>query len=227
MTSSGREFLKWLAVLLMTGDHALKVFDLGYVPVVTELGRVAFPVFALVMAYNLAQPGADAGRSVRRLALWASIAQPVHAFAFGYWLPLNVLATFVVAAGSIWALQRRNWPVLVGLLILAPAFVDYGWAGVWLVVAAYGWFCSHGKRMHWLLGCGDFRRSRLYLVLPIWVWICMSLLCLYNGNAWALLAIPLMQLGELRWPIPRTRWAFYGYYVGHLALLCLLALLVS
>ncbi len=42
----------------------------GYVPVVSELGRIAFPLFALVMACNLAQPGADLRKSIRRLALW-------------------------------------------------------------------------------------------------------------------------------------------------------------
>jgi len=97
-----------------------------------------------------------------------------------------------------------------------PLIVDYQWAGVAIVVSSWCWFRAHGKRMHWLLGCGEFRRSRLYLVL---VWSSMALLCLYNGNVWALLALPLMQLGEVAWRLPRTRWAFYGYYVGHLAVL--------
>ena len=54
----------------MTGDHVAKVVFDGYVPVVSELGRIAFPLFALVMACNLAQPGADLRKSMRRLALW-------------------------------------------------------------------------------------------------------------------------------------------------------------
>lgn len=219
MTSGGREFLKWLAVLLMTGDHVAKVSFGGYLPVVSELGRVAFPLFALVMAYNLAQPAADLAKSVRRLALWAVIAQPAHCLVFGYWLPLNVLASFALAASVVWAIRAGRWWAVVALAGPLPLIVDYQWSGIAIVVAAYGWFRAHGKRMHWLLGCGEFRRSRLYLVLPIWVWISMALLCLYNGNLWALLALPLMQLGEVSWRVPRTRWAFYGYYVGHLAVL--------
>ncbi|KFA28993.1 hypothetical protein KW5_0105970 [Xanthomonas vasicola pv. vasculorum NCPPB 1326] len=31
MTSGGREFLKWLAAIFMTGDHALKILVFGYV----------------------------------------------------------------------------------------------------------------------------------------------------------------------------------------------------
>ncbi len=56
--------------------------------------------------------------------------------------------------------------------------------------------------MHFLLGSWDWRRQRLYLVLPIWVWACMGLLCLYTGNAWALLALPVMILGEVSAGIP-------------------------
>lgn len=214
MTSSGRELLKWIAVALMTLDHALKVFQLGYVPVATELGRVAFPIFALVMAYNLAQPGADVTRSIRRLALWAIIAQPAHAFAFGHWLPVNILWTFVVAACAIWALGRRNWHLAAALLAVAPIFLDYAWAGVWLVVGA--WAC--------------FRENRVSLAYRPAAWallaVPMVLLCAHNGNGWALLALPALALGRMRWRVGRTRWAFYGYYVGHLAAFGLLALLV-
>lgn len=223
MTSGGREFLKWLAVLLMTGDHIVTALGVGYVPVVSEAGRVAFPVFALVMGYNLAQPGADALKSVKRLALWGLVASLPAYLVFGSLLPLNVLLTFALAALAIWAVERRLWPLLAVCAVALPPFVDYAWPGVWLVLAAWGWFRQHGRRMHWLLGSWDWRRARLYAVMPIWVWISMGLLCVYNGNGWALLALPLMQVGEWRWPVPRTRWAFYGYYVGHLALLALAA----
>lgn len=55
----------------------------------------------------------------------------------------------------------------------------------------------------------------------------MGLLCLYNGNAWALLALPVMMLGELSASIPRAGRVFYAYYVGHLALLVALAAIVA
>lgn len=72
MTSGGRELVKWLALLFMTGDHTLKILHLGYMPVIAELGRVAFPLFALVFAYNLAQPGADVAKLIKRLFLWGT-----------------------------------------------------------------------------------------------------------------------------------------------------------
>lgn len=222
MTSSGRELLKWLAVILMTGDHVAKVIYGGYVPGLSEAGRVAFPLFALVMAYNLAQPGSDVGKSVRRLALWGVIAQPLHALAFGYWLPLNILLTFAAAAACIWAYQRRKWILAAVLGFVAPLVLDYQWAGVWLVVEGWFWFSNYGKgrTARSLFGIWD----PMATVFPFWIWGCMGLLCWYNGNLWALAAIPVaVGLSQAALLVPRGRWAFYGYYVAHLACIALLA----
>ncbi|WP_373401632.1 TraX family protein, partial [Klebsiella pneumoniae] len=112
LCSGARELLKWIALLAMTGDHVAKVVFGGYVP-----------LFALVMACNLAQPGADLRKSIRRLALWGLIAQPLHAFAFGSWLPLNILLTFALAAVAIHALANHR-PVLLLLAAgVLPMFV--------------------------------------------------------------------------------------------------------
>lgn len=203
MTSSARELLKWLAVILMTGDHVAKVIYGGYVPGLSEAGRVAFPLFALVMAYNLAQHGADVGKSVRRLALWGVIAQPVHALAFGYWLPLNILLTFSLSALVIYAVERRESAVVVMAAGVLPLVVDYQWAGVGFVLLA------------WL----GFRTGRPLLTLAAF-----APLCVFNGNLWSLAAIPVaVGLSHATWAVPRGRWAFYGYYVAHLALIGLLA----
>ncbi|HIE4122965.1 TPA: TraX family protein [Stenotrophomonas maltophilia] len=206
MTSSAREVLKWLAVVLMTCDHIAKIIYGGYVPGLSEAGRVAFPLFALVMAYNLAQPGADAVKSARRLGMWGLAAQPVHVLAFGYWLPLNILLTFALCAAAIYAACQRKWVVLAFAAAVLPAFVDYQWAGVGFVLLA------------WLA----FHRQQYWLLVPAFAAICW-----FNGNLWALAAIPVaLGLSRVVWPVPRGRWAFYGYYVGHLACLGLVALIL-
>ena len=203
MTSSARELLKWLAVILMTGDHVAKVIYGGYVPGLSEAGRVAFPLFALVMAYNLAQPDADVGKSVRRLGAWGLVAQPVHALTFGYWLPLNILLTFALCAGAVYAACQRRWVVLAFTAAVFPLFVDYPWAGVGFVLLA------------WL----GFRTGRPLLTLAAF-----APLCAFNGSLWALAAVPVVGwLSHATWPVPRGRWAFYGYYVAHLACIGLLA----
>jgi len=227
MTSGARELLKWIALLLMTGDHVAKVLDDGYLPVVSELGRVAFPLFALVMAYNLAQPGADVLKSVRRLLLWGILAQPACGLAFGYWVPFNVLLSFALAAAVIWSIQQRQWTLLGMCVLAAPPLVDYNWAGLILVLAAWWMFrlravpqapredgTRHGFRH--MLEHGYARIAALV--------VAFGPLCWSNGNGWALLALPAVALLANRdFTIPRTGRAFYIYYVGHLAVLAVLA----
>lgn len=205
--SGARELLKWVAMLAMTGDHVAKVVFGGYVPVVSELGRIAFPLFALVMACNLAQPGADLRKSMRRLALWGLIAQPLHAFAFGSWLPLNILLTFTLAAVAVHALANHRPVLLLMAAGVLPMFVDYQWAGVGAVLLA------------WIA----FRHRAWWPLL-----VALAAVCWANHNGWALLAVPVVLLAaRVNWPLPRWRWVFYGYYVGHLAVLALTAHLLA
>ena len=51
------EGLKWLALVLMTGDHVNKYLFNATLPVLFEAGRIALPLFVFVLAYNLARPG--------------------------------------------------------------------------------------------------------------------------------------------------------------------------
>ncbi|MDG6719299.1 TraX family protein, partial [Staphylococcus aureus] len=105
----------------------------------------------LVSFRNLAQPGADLRKSIRRLALWGLIAQPLHALAFGSWLPLNILLTFTLAVVAVHAFAN-NRPVLLLLAAgVLPMFVDYQWAGVGAVLLAW---IAFRHRAWWLLLVG-------------------------------------------------------------------------
>ena len=53
MTSGGRELLKWVALLLMTGDHINTILFHGSAPWLGHAGRVVFPIFAFVLAWNI------------------------------------------------------------------------------------------------------------------------------------------------------------------------------
>lgn len=150
-SSGARELLKWIALLAMTGDHVANVVFGGYVPVIGELGRIAFPLFALVMACNKARPGADLRRSIRRLLLWGLIAQPLHALAFGSWLPLNILLTFALAAVAVHALANNRPVQLLLAAGVLPMLVDYQWAGVGSVLLAW---IAFRHRAWWLLLVG-------------------------------------------------------------------------
>jgi len=50
------EALKWLALLLMTGDHVNKYLVNGTLPWLFNAGRVTLPLFVFVIALHLARP---------------------------------------------------------------------------------------------------------------------------------------------------------------------------
>lgn len=203
MTSGGRELLKWVALVLMTGDHVNRALLGGQYVGLADAGRLVFPLFALVLACNLVRLQAIQP-ALQRLAIAALVAQVPYYLAFGYAMPLNVLATFAVALCVLllWIREREILACLVGLA-LSP-LVDYGLPGVALVFFAWCWF--RGQRWAALGVAGA-----------------MAGVCFYNGNAWALAALPLAwALGGLQVDLPRWRWTFLGYYLAHLMVLALL-----
>lgn len=216
MTSFSRELLKWLALVLMTLDHANKAMHL-HLPGVPEASRIAFPLFALVLAYGQAQPGARLRPALLRLLAFGALAQPLHAVTVvDGWLPLNVLLTFAAAVAVIMLWMRGQRFAAAALFALGSPWVDYGWAGVGLTLAAWWWF--HVEAHGVIFGrCARWAGGALVLAA-------FALLCAQNGNLWALLALPLVAaLSRLPGRFPRWRWAFYGYYVGHLAVLAFAA----
>lgn len=205
-TSGGREVLKWLALVLMTGDHANKVLHLG-MPWLTDLSRVVFPIFAIVFACNLSLDvrGSRAWTAAWRTLAASVVAQPLHAWAFGYWLPVNVLAT--LSAGAFVLLLWRDGMrvAAVALFAFAGLWVDYSWYGLAVIVAA-ALAVREDRPLFWPVG------------------VAVASLAMINGNWYALGALPLVAiLGQLPVSVPRWRWTFLAYYVGHLALLAAIA----
>lgn len=204
LSSGSREALKWVGLLLMTGDHMNKALLAETAPWLTEAARVVFPIFAVVLASNLTRIEAIP-RAFKRLVVAGVLVQPFHALAFGYWLPVNVLLTFAVALGMmrLCGAGRLYWACL--LFAVAGLFVDYQWSGVALTFTAWLWLSG--------------RRWALWPFLAS-----LACLCWFNGNLWALGALPLLWwLGRLQLDVPRWRWVFLGYYVAHLVALVALA----
>src|SRR5215212_1508190 len=91
------EALKWIALASMFLDHfGRHLLGYGQETWVFALGRVAFPLFVLVLALNLSRPGdrtARAPRTARRLALWCVVAVLPPVWARGEPMLVNVLGT--------------------------------------------------------------------------------------------------------------------------------------
>ena len=205
-TSGTIEALKWLALGCMVVDHVnLIAFDRTLGTWADVVGRLAMPIFALVFGYNLARPGVDRLRVAGRLAIVGALVTPLYALAIGVW-PLNVLLTFALAAVTIDALEARQHGAVAGMLV-AAVLVDYQLAGVGLVLCGF-YAVRSGVTPAWLAS----------------VALVMLALCVLNGNAWALLALPLLwSASRLDFAVPRSRWAFLAAYPAHLAVIALLA----
>lgn len=200
--------LKWIALALMTVDHVDAFFygrELG-----TWVGRLVFPVFGFVIAYNLARPSVDAAarsRVLRRLVLFAVLSFPFHAAlasVVGGWWPLNIMVTFAVAVVVVDALERRDWLLAGGVFLLGGALVEYWWPGLLWILSVW-WAYRSGHVVAGYLACAA-----------------LAGLSIVNGSHWALLALPLLAVASTWTPrLPRLRWAFYAYYPAHLAVMLL------
>jgi hypothetical protein len=74
------------------------------------------------------------------------------------------------------------------------------------------------------LGAWLFCRQASPSRLTLWFLGTLSL-TVVNGNAWGLLAIPIVLLaGRVRLPLPRRTWVFYAFYPAHLLLLLIVRL---
>jgi len=158
----GLDLVKWLALLSMALDHLRflipghALLGWGFVP-----GRLAFPLFCLALAANLARsrPGLFARseqRHIGALLLFAVFSEPAHDLMLGNAHKLNILLTLALGWGIAWgchALQRG--PLLLAGLLLAGA--------AWL----------HGSLTYGVLGT----------LLPT-----LCLLALQRGGPWPALA---------------------------------------
>lgn len=200
------EALKWLALVCMVVDHVNQiVLDNTLGEWSQVVGRLAFPIFAVVFGYNLARPGLDYLAIAKRLLWVAVLVSPIYALVLAPW-PVNVLFTLGAVPLVLACWERDMRWLAVCLALGAGAYVDYLWPGLALVFAAF-WYARRPRLGPLLLAVGSL------------VWIGQLL-----GNQYALLVLPLLIAAtQLRVTVPRQGRFFLWFYAGHLAALGLLA----
>ena len=228
LTSFG---LHLLAMGLMLCDHIC----LALMPDrlwMTCVGRLAFPIFAFLVAEGFVRTRSRA-RYARRLLIFAIVSEvPFDLLAAGrlvYPLRQNVLWTFLIALGCMQLLEwAKSDPrpaarfvlgvgaVLGGFLAGTAFMVDYFGPGVWTVLAFY-FFRGDGWRQ---------RLGQLLCLLFLNGWLLAGQTVLPGGLAlpiqsFAVLALPFIWLYRGRQgPHGRAvRWLFYGFYPAHLLVL--------
>lgn len=223
--------LHLLAMGLMLCDHIC----LALMPDrlwMTCVGRLAFPIFAFLVAEGFIRTRSRA-RYARRLLVVALVSEvPFDLLAAGrpvYPLRQNVLWTFLIALGCM---QLLEWAkadprpaarfvlsagaVLGGFLVGTAFMVDYFGPGVWTVLVFY-FFRGDGWRQ---------RLGQLLCLLFLNGWLLAGQTVLPGGlalpiQAFAVLALPFIWLYRGRQgPHGRAvRWLFYGFYPAHLLVL--------
>jgi hypothetical protein len=209
--------LKLYALAAMVADHAdWMLFD-GALGFHATWGRTVFPVFAVLLANNLArwgEPDHMLHSLSARMAIFGLLATPayyylVHGTLFpvdfdvAALVPLNVMFTLSAAVAVCAFVQLRAYVLAAALGLVVGSLVDYGWFGLLAVVLPWSAFRS------------GFMPSAALLVACL-------LLYPINGNLWALAAVPLVAVATyVQGDAPRWKWLFYVAYPGHLAVLAL------
>ena len=223
--------LHLLAMGLMLCDHICLALMPDRVWM-TCVGRLAFPIFAFLVAEGFVRTRSRA-RYARRLLIFALVSEvPFDLLAAGrpvYPFHQNVLWTFLIALGCM---QLLEWAkadsrpaarfvvsagaVLGGFLAGTAFMVDYFGPGVWMVLVFY-FFRGNGWRQ---------RLGQLLCLLLLNGWLLAGQTVLLDGlalpiQAFAVLALPFIWLYRGRQgPHGRTvRWLFYGFYPAHLLVL--------
>lgn len=216
LTDGGIEALKWFGVVAMTLDHVNKFLLGASVPALFALGRLALPLFVIVLAYNLARPGTDRAsryrRTMRRLALAAVLASvPFMGLGglVGGWWPLNVMFTLLLIAAALQLLDQGGALRVAAagaVVAVGGGLVEYWWPAVALGICTWA-YC---RRPSWASAVGAVLSCAALspLVAPV---------STQQVDQWALLALPLiLVVGRLQLALPRFPLAFYAYYPAHL-----------
>ena len=223
LSSSQQTLLKWLALALMLLDHANRTLW-TFQPWAFALGRIAFPLFAFLIAYNVIVRGVKPERYVGPLLLFGVISQAPAMFALDRdVLPLNIFFSLTLGVsflplrawfakhlpqGRFW--QPLSWLAAIYLVMLLGILVEYGPLGVLLIPGIMMFL----NRPH-----------------PISGTLLVGQLVLINSphltSLTALLAIPaIYAVSTLKLPrLPRFKWFAYGFYPAHLTLLWLVKII--
>ena len=200
--------MKMLAFVWMVLDHVDLFFNQGQA-IHATVGRLVFPLFGVVFAYNLARMRPEKiGDAGMRLLMIGAVSQILYAYLQGALLPFNVLWTLSLAAMAYVAVMERRAGLGV-IALVASVVVDYAtWGVLGVAFLALAFRAGEPWRIHAAL-----------------VGFVLSL-GLTNGTQWALLALPIVYVAAWVRPgaAPRLKWLFYVGYPVHLLVLALVKL---
>ena len=207
--SGALEVLKLAALVAMVADHVNKYAFDGAYPMMEHMGRLSFPLFALVVAANLRWNTADPHRYFMRLAVWGMASQAIYTWVTGN-TDLNVLLTLGIGVQLALAVEAlRQHSSMVGVLwlmlvIVATLPCDYPLTGPLLVALFPGWFARPGPYTALLAILGVAALNTSLLFAPA----ALASLIVAAVVAWWRPRLPRL-----------TRYWFYPFYPTHFAVI--------
>jgi hypothetical protein len=203
LVSGYLEVVKYAALGAMLASHVAQYaygVDGGWAHVV---GRLAFPMFTAALALGCVSEDA-LRRTMWRLVGWGVVAQVGSVLVRGP-LPLNVLFTFALGVVLYVGVARNSlgaWVSAAAALLIGMA-CEFGFVGVALVAVAL----AAGRTFERYTGA-----PRYIAALAVVGMLCA--LCAFNGDGWALLAVPVLFGLALFEGLPRVRHLFYVVYAA-------------
>lgn len=205
------ELIKWVALLAMIIDHVgFVIFDQGKFSVPFSIGRIAFPLFAFVLAFKISAKRESEPKFllgiVGRLFVFALVSTIPYYFAFRTIWPINVLFTLGLGVFSCYLVAEKmgrlkRWLGL-SLVFFSSFLCDYFAPGVFLVLFSFIFF----------------RRPTIagFFVLMILLMLVAGMSFSYFG----FLAVPIFSISYFFGiQVPLKKWFFYFFYPAHLMLL--------
>ena len=219
--------LKIIAMVTMVLDHVGVALFPG-IPWLRILGRLAFPIYAFMIAEGCRHTR-SMGRYWGAMAILAAICQIVYFVAMDS-LYMCILVTFSISIVLIWLLQKAEstkkdlWDFaffagVCGALFLCELlphmlprrdlYVDYGFIGVMVPVCIY---------------MAKTRQAQMTATLSVLVVLSATSDSL---QWWCLLAVPLLLMYNGQRGKWNLKWFFYLFYPIHLVVIQGIAMLIQ
>ena len=238
-TNQDTGLIKLIACICMFIDHAGKML-FPQVPVMRQIGRLAFPLFAYGIAVGAVYTR-NPTKYLSRIALLALISQPLYAvglahenramyavsflenplraswqFYINSWQKPSILFALSLGLLLILCLRHRQWALALGVYILctrASAYLDYGIHGIHLMLLFY-------------LLC-EYPAACLAATFSFMTWWSLqSSGYTFFGQTFGLRVFSLPAIVLACLPMKRRvrlpQWFSYGFYPAHLVALILL-----
>lgn len=215
--------LKLVALVSMTIDHTNTIYFGGKYPLLTAVGRLAFPLFIFILVFNYHYHTRSPSKYLLRLFLFALISQYIYIFAFNT-LRLNILFTLGVGLLLIHNFRGRSKEKIPFFLL----FLLWIYAQYYQPTAEIE-FGLEGLLLIYSLSLYLIKRTNIFLGMVLVLLFALNFGSLdFNSILFSLstlLAIPVVLLSNtIDWNLSfvfRHKLIFYIYYPLHLFILVL------